>query len=74
VLERAAEAGRVVVTSDVSTMVGAANARLARNLPMPGVIVVPQGLAVGRAIDDLTLIAEAGRPEELNLRIVYLPL
>ena len=38
-----------------------------------GVIVVPQALAVSRAVEDLLLIATVTSPEDWN-RICYLPL
>lgn len=74
VLKAAAEDKRVLLTHDVSTLVGRAHARTAQGLPMPGVIAVPQALSVGRAIDDLVLVVEYSSPEEWRDQVRYLPL
>lgn len=42
--------------------------------PSAGLIVVPQTLAVGRAVDDLALIWAASQAEEWTIRLVFLPL
>jgi hypothetical protein len=41
---------------------------------MPGVVAVGRAVAVGHAIEDLILLAEASLEGELEGRIVYLPL
>src|SRR5947207_11208440 len=53
VLEWAASNGRIVVSHDVTTMQDAAAERIAAGLAMPGVFLIPQLLAIGRAIDEL---------------------
>jgi len=72
-LESAAAAGRVVLTSDVSTLVGYAYDRVRAGHQMPGVFVVRQGTDVGRAIEDLLLAAEAGLEGEWEGQVRYLP-
>lgn len=47
ILEWAAEHGRIVVTHDVSTMKDYAYDRVRVGLPMPGVIEIPERLAIG---------------------------
>ena len=74
VLIHAADAGRLVVTHDVSTMTAAAIRRTQRGESSPGVIVVPQTLSIGRAIDELIVIAAASEPDEWRDQILYLPL
>ena len=56
VLEWAAQAGRILLTHDLETMIGFANARLEAGLPMAGVIAVRDGLPFGQVINDLLLI------------------
>jgi len=73
ILERAAALNRVVVTSDVQTMVGEAYARIASNLPMPGMIVSPMYLRVGIAIEDLLLMAVCYQPEEIGQQVRWIP-
>jgi hypothetical protein len=45
-----------------------------RTTPSPGLIVVPQSLAVREVVDDLILIWTATQLEEWTNRIVYLPI
>lgn len=70
----AEEQNRVVVTHDVQTMPGFALQRLRASLSIPGVIVVPERLPIGAAIEELSIVIECAQPEELRNRIVYLPL
>jgi hypothetical protein len=74
VLAGAAEAGRVLLTHDSSTLIARAFARVQRGERMPGVIVVLQSLGVGAAIDDLVLVAECSSSEDWNDQVRYLPL
>lgn len=62
------------MTHDVSTMVGFAYERVEAGLPLPGVVEVPKGLALGRVIDDILLLAEASLPGEWDGQVLYLPL
>ena len=74
VLEFAAQQNRVLITHDVSTMRGFATARLLAGKPMPGVFVIPQGLPIGRAIEEIVFVAECSSEEEWTNMIQYLPL
>ena len=74
VLAAAAVEARVVLTHDVSTLIGRAFERIKAALPMPGVIAVAQSMPIGRAIDDLVLIAECSTPEDWTSQVRYLPL
>jgi hypothetical protein len=74
ILVWAAEHDRVVVSHDVTTMGPAAYRRLAEGQSMPGLILVPQWLAVGRAIDDLLRIVNAHSGDTLVQRVQYIPL
>lgn len=73
VLEWAAEHGYIVLTHDVHTMIGFAYERIAAGLPMFGVIVVPQALAIGQVIDELLTMLGASTAEEWANRVEYLP-
>ena len=73
-LELAAFEGRVIVTHDANTMIGDAIARVAQSLPMPGLIVIPATLEIGRAINDLEVITACVTESDLKDRIYYLPL
>jgi predicted nuclease of predicted toxin-antitoxin system len=73
-LELAAIEDRVIVTHDVNTMIGHSVARVTQSLQMPGLIVVPAKLEIGRAIEDLEVIIVCATESDLKNRIYYLPL
>lgn len=73
-LEWAASEKRVVVTHDVATMTAAAWARVERGKAMAGVIEVSTDEPTGRAIDQIRLIVVVCAPEEMEGRVLFLPL
>jgi hypothetical protein len=74
VLEWAASENRSVLTHDENTMTLHAGDRIASGLPMPGLVVVPQSLAIGRAIDEILLLDGASLDGEWAMQILFLPL
>ena len=74
VLDWAAEERRIILTHDVQTLVNAAYERIKRSLPMPGVILVPNTLAVGAALDNLEIAIGAGQPEDFTDCVTFIPL
>jgi Domain of unknown function (DUF5615) len=74
VLEWAAREGRVLLTHDVSTVTRFSYDRVRSGKPMPGVFEVATHVAIGRAVDDLLLLALASRPVEWEGQVLYLPL
>lgn len=74
ILRWAAEVDRILLTHDVSTMTAFAMQRVGRGERMPGLVEVRLELPVGRAIDDLVLLATASEPGEWEGQILYLPL
>lgn len=74
VLVWAAVEGRIVLTHDVSTMVGFAYDRVEAGLPMPGVVEVPPTLPIGQAVEDLLMLADASEAGEWEGQVLYLPL
>jgi hypothetical protein len=74
VLAAAAAEGRVVLTHDVSTLIGRAFERVKGGLAMPGVLAVAQSMPVGAAIEDLVLIIECSAPDDWSNQVRYLPL
>lgn len=73
-LARAASENRVLLTHDVNTVPRFAYERLESGAPMAGVVVVPDRMAVGQAIDELALLIETGSPADVELRVLHLPL
>lgn len=74
VLEWAAQAGRLVLTHDVSTMTAYAYDRARVGQPMPGIVEASREVPIGKAIEDILLMAECSREEEWEGQIIYLPL
>lgn len=74
VLEWAAEHSRVLLTHDIQTVPDFAHQRVIAEHRMAGVIVVPATFAIGDAIDDLALVAEASLGDEWSNQVHYLPL
>lgn len=73
VLEWAAQEGRILLTHDVETMVGYANERIARGLPMPGVMVARNTLPVGQVVDDLLTVLGASESSDWENLVTFLP-
>jgi len=74
ILRWAAQADRTIMTHDISTMIPDANQLLVQGELMAGVILVPDQLAIGRAITDLELVLHCYSQAEMRNRIQYLPL
>lgn len=73
VLAIAATANRILVSHDSNTMTGHFYHFVAVE-NSPGLIIVPQDLDPGEAIEDLQLIWEASEAEEYRNYITWLPL
>lgn len=73
VLETAAKDNRILVTHDFQTM-PAAFARFVERKPSPGVLIVPQAMPIGVAVEALFMIWAASEAEEWSNRICRLPL
>jgi predicted nuclease of predicted toxin-antitoxin system len=73
ILEWAASEGRVVVTSDVNTLVGFAYDRVRTGLPMTGVLVLRREVGTKACIESLTMTACIREPDEMTDRVRYLP-
>ena len=74
ILERAATARRLVVTRDVNTMPRYAYEHVRAGLRMPGLLVVPQDLSTGTAVDELVTLVECSLDDEWEGQVIYLPL
>lgn len=74
VLQWAASEGLILLTHDRRTIPYYALQRMMRGAEVAGVIVIPDQLAHGAAIDDLLVIASCSTAEEWQSRIEYLPL
>lgn len=73
-LDRASELGRLFFTQDRDLLTEASSRQKTRG-SFVGVIYAPQtGTTIRQCIEDLELIAKAGRPTEWISRVEYLPL
>lgn len=66
--------GRVLVSSDSDTMVGFFYDLVETGTFCPGLIIIPQDLPDGEAIDELLMIWSASRPDDLSNQVAWLPL
>lgn len=73
-LEWAATERRVILTHDQSTMPDHVAERMSGGQEVFGVIIVPRGLPIGVAIDELELIIECSSEDEYLNRYLFLPL
>jgi len=74
VLKWAAQEERVLLTHDVSTITRYAYERVRAGQPMPGVFEVSRAVPIGRAIEDILLLAECSLEGEWEGQVRYLPL
>jgi hypothetical protein len=75
VLAWAADQNRISITNDRNTMIDFANARIANQQFMPGLICTIRHQSIGDCIADIVLITQCVSPEEFLMRnIIYLPL
>lgn len=74
ILQWAAEEGRVMLSHDVATMAYFASQRIEAGLPMSGLFEVPDHLPIGRAIEDIILLATCSLEGEWEDQVRYLPL
>jgi len=70
----AAADDRIILSHDVQTMPSFAIARVRSGQLMPGLILVPQDVRIGKAIEELTMIAVCSEQAEWQDIIVYVPL
>ncbi|MGI8549470.1 MAG: DUF5615 family PIN-like protein [Dehalococcoidia bacterium] len=74
VLEWVAREGRILLTHDIRTMTRYAYERVRQGKPMPGILEVPDTLPIGRAVEEILLVAECVRAGEWEGQVRYLPL
>jgi hypothetical protein len=74
VLALASEQQRLLVSHDVSTMPKHFRAFSEAGNRSPGVFLIPQGVEIGEAIDELVLIWPASEASEWENRLEWLPL
>jgi hypothetical protein len=73
-LARATELGRALVSQD-QDLLRIASAWQQRGQPFSGVVFSPQqGSSIGRCVDDLELLSQCCTAEELQDRVIFVPL
>ena len=74
ILAWAAQNQRILVTHDVNTIPQYMYQRIRKGGQVTGVIIVPDDLAVGIAIEELAFLIECCEAGELAQKVIYLPL
>jgi Domain of unknown function (DUF5615) len=74
ILDWAAGERRILVTHDVTTITHYAYLRVLAGKSMPGVFAAKTSVPIGKAIEDLLLLAECSGETEWEGQIRYLPL
>jgi Domain of unknown function (DUF5615) len=74
ILEWALGQKRLLLTQDTNTMPAHIRTRAAAGQSHAGVVMVPQSLRVGRAIQDLQVVVECTEEHEWIDWVLYLPL
>ncbi len=72
ILEYAASQNRVIVSHDRNTMTAHAQDRMAQGLRISGLIVLAKFISIGKSIQDVGTLAEAGDPGDLDGQILFL--
>ncbi|MCG3162806.1 MAG: hypothetical protein JMDDDDMK_04159 [Acidobacteria bacterium] len=70
----AAEHQRVIITHDINTVTKYANERLRYGKPMAGVVIVPEDMAIGTAVEELAILIACSEPEEIENQVKYVPI
>lgn len=73
-LSWAAGENRIIISHDLQTMPIYASTRMRAGQAMPGLILVPQEVRIGKAVEELTIIALCSDQIEWRDMIVYIPL
>ena len=73
ILEWAADNGCIILTHDRATMPGFAYERVAAGQEMPGLFIVNDRLAVGKAIDEILLVIAGTQHAEWIGLVAHLP-
>lgn len=74
ILEWAAQEIRIILTHDINTFPEFAFERMAKGEKISGVVIVPQEMPIGKAIDDLEIIITCSVENEWENIVRYLPL
>lgn len=74
VLAWAADENRLILTHDFATMIDFAYNRVTDGVQMPGVFAVPQDLAIGEAIEEISILVECSAENEWENQVVFIPL
>lgn len=74
ILAWAAAEGRILITHDRNTIPGLVYQRIRAGETMPGVFVVDDQLPLGKAIEELLILAICSKDEEWCDQIVYVPM
>ncbi len=74
VLEWAAQNGRILISRDRKTLVREAYGRIWSNMSMPGALMLRNRISLGKAVEEILIVAICSTTEEMQDRVIFLPL
>jgi hypothetical protein len=75
ILEWTAAEGRILLSADLTTMIGSARSRAAAGQPMPGLLALTQNVSTDRVLTDILLVATCYTEEVMKALVVeFIPL
>jgi len=72
-IDWATKENRVILTHDINTFPKFAYAKIAKGEKTVGVLIVPQDMPIGEAINELEIIITCSLENEFENRVEYLP-
>lgn len=73
-LELALTENRIIITHDINTFPKYAYEKLRKGEQVSGVIIVPQDMPIGEAVNELEIIITCSEENEFENRVEFLPL
>jgi hypothetical protein len=74
-LDWLAKEGRILLTHDIRTLPGFVYDRVRLGLAAPGIIEINRTKAtIGQILDDLEVVIAAGKPEDFENQVRYIPM
>src|SRR4051812_14936298 len=70
----AAQEDRILLTHDRNPMPGFAYDRVRAALPMPGVFVLDDRLAIGRALTELEIVIQCSEGPDWQDQVIFIPM
>jgi hypothetical protein len=73
VLAWSVEAGRIIVSRDVTTLIAEHDEMVTRGTWTPGLLIVRKGFSIPEVVEYLSLVSHVGRADEFSCKWDYIP-